>query len=928
MPNPAENDVSQLPTDQEALPPVPSADSHEAKPAAPGEIPATVDPYATMPFTLDRTGLSNVPSADIPAPPGYEIIGELGRGGMGVVYKARQPSLGRVVALKMILAGGHAGSAGLARFQSEAKAIARLQHPNVVAVYEVGEHEGKPFFSLEYCDGGSLDRQLGGIPIPPEKAAKLVQTLALAMQAAHDAHVIHRDLKPANVLLASSSSTGDSVDSTPKITDFGLAKRLDEAGQTHTGQVMGTPSYMAPEQAEGKKDIGPAADIYALGAILYECLTGRPPFRAATTIDTIMQVLADSPVSPRQLNAKVPKDLETICLKCLEKQPHHRYTSAAVLASDLHHFLAGEPIEARPAGQLERVVKWVKRRPAAAALVAACLLGVPGLVVLSVVAVSQWRNAVAALERERTTNREREIAKKKQEATQEATERFLASLRKRQDLSEWAVLNAIRSFEKANPDLDASARKAFTESLPLANRFRSVGAGACAAEGCHGKAIPTPELRGTVPISRYSHTVWSQRDRHARAHDSLLTERARLIEQNLLGLTDASQAEPQKNDFCISCHSPAQNLPLVLRSTGGVLEQGVGCEACHGRAERWLEPHASRSASGEWFPPEKSSREKASIGFIDNRLLILKAEGCVRCHVGSSNIDVNHDLLAAGHPWRPFEFTSHLARMEKHWAGRNNSGAHVWAVGQLVSARAALELLAYRANPRNNRPWPEFSEYNCSSCHHGLPGASWRLERAVWRSKSGQRDVRAPGEPHFSRWYLGVLYPYADQVPTDPILVKTIYELEVVMGHVNPLRQDAMKLADRCRSLLQSSAEALGRGRLLTFHAVRMSLGRQLARSGAAQFRTPEGSYDWEYGEQLALGLTAMSEGDITLEAQARELLGKFTGLGRSKGNRTSHSLERPLRDEVKSVQARDMERAFERLKVAFERQAAELPKR
>ncbi len=210
--------------------------------------------------------------------PGYEPLGELGRGGMGVVYRARQTALGRVVALKMILSGAHAGADDLARFRTEAEAIARLQHPNIVQIYEVGEHDGLPFFSLEFCGGGSLDRSLAGKPLPPRDAALLVVTLARAMQAAHEKGVIHRDLKPANVLLAE--------DGTPKITDFGLAKRLDAAGQTVTGSVMGTPSYMAPEQAEGKKAVGPAADVYALGAILYECLTGRPPFRAATALDT------------------------------------------------------------------------------------------------------------------------------------------------------------------------------------------------------------------------------------------------------------------------------------------------------------------------------------------------------------------------------------------------------------------------------------------------------------------------------------------------------------------------------------------------------------------------------------------------------------------------------------------------------------------
>jgi hypothetical protein len=316
--------------------------------------------------TLAPTGSAPAASSGASVP-GYEILRELGRGGMGVVYQARHLKLNRTVALKMILAGGHAGEADLARFQTEAEAIARLQHPNIVQVHEVGEHEGKPFFSLEFCAGGSLERKLAGTPLPPKEAASLVETLARAMQAAHEQHVIHRDLKPANVLLAE--------DGTPKITDFGLAKKLDEAGQTASGAVMGTPSYMAPEQAGGKSaGIGPLCDVYALGAILYECLTGRPPFKAASGLDTIMQVLSEEPLPPSRLQTKTPRDLETVCLKCLQKEPHKRYASAAALAEDLRRCQHGEPITARPVGRLERAWKWARRRPAAAALLAVSVL--------------------------------------------------------------------------------------------------------------------------------------------------------------------------------------------------------------------------------------------------------------------------------------------------------------------------------------------------------------------------------------------------------------------------------------------------------------------------------------------------------------------------------------------------------------------------
>jgi hypothetical protein len=335
--------------------------------------------------------------ADRAAVPGYEILGELGRGGMGVVYQARHQRLDRVVALKMILAGGHAGAAELARFRTEAEAIARLQHPNIVQIHEVGEHDGLPYFSLEFCPGGSLHNKLNGTPLPTRAAATLVGKLARAMHAAHEKGVIHRDLKPANVLLAE--------DGTPKVTDFGLAKKLDEAGQTQPGAVMGTPSYMAPEQAGGKsKEIGRACDTYALGAILYECLTGRPPFKAATPLDTILQVVSDEPVPPTQLQPRTPKDLETICLRCLQKEPDKRYASALALADDLGRFLRGEPVLARPVGAWERALKWARRRPTTAALVAVTGLAALALVGLAVGQLyqAQLRRARDAEEEQRT----------------------------------------------------------------------------------------------------------------------------------------------------------------------------------------------------------------------------------------------------------------------------------------------------------------------------------------------------------------------------------------------------------------------------------------------------------------------------------------------------------------------------------------------
>ncbi len=313
--------------------------------------------------------------------PGYEILGELGRGGMGVVYKARQSRLNRLVALKMVLAGAHAEKHQLARFRAEAEAVARLQHPYIVQIYEISEQDGCPFFSLEYVDGGTLAQKLNGAPQPPRLAAQFVRLIALAMHSAHQKGIIHRDLKPGNILLTTPTEHVSNPDSfqaesqaalrlygIPKVTDFGLAKHLDIQSQTRTGAILGTPSYMAPEQAEARAHaIGPATDVYALGAILYEMLTGQPPFEGDSSLTTIRQLLTEDPISPSRLH-KVPRDLETICLKCLEKDPAKRYPSAEELADDLHRFLKGEPIEARPVGWGGRTVKWTRRHPARAAL--------------------------------------------------------------------------------------------------------------------------------------------------------------------------------------------------------------------------------------------------------------------------------------------------------------------------------------------------------------------------------------------------------------------------------------------------------------------------------------------------------------------------------------------------------------------------------
>jgi hypothetical protein len=329
---------------------------------------------------------------DLPRIPGYEVEAVLGQGGVAVVFRARHLRLGRPVAIKMLLAGAYAGPTELMRFQLEAEAVAGLSHPNVVQIYESGEHEGRPFFTMELVEGGSLAQKLAAPPANTGRtrantggaqhvrwAAGLVATLADAVSAAHRAGIIHRDLKPGNILL--------SADGTPKISDFGLARRLKgEGGLTWTGTAVGTPSYMSPEQASDTAGpIGPATDVYGLGAVLYELLTGRPPFRSGTALETFRQVLTQEPVPPSRSNPQVPRDLETVCLKCLQKDARQRYTSAAALAEDLQRYLQGQVVTARPVSSFERTVKWIRRNKRVAGLSAIAVLALVAGTIVSLV---------------------------------------------------------------------------------------------------------------------------------------------------------------------------------------------------------------------------------------------------------------------------------------------------------------------------------------------------------------------------------------------------------------------------------------------------------------------------------------------------------------------------------------------------------------
>jgi WD40 repeat protein/serine/threonine protein kinase len=492
-------------------------------------------------------GTASKPGGPLPVVAGYEVLAEVGRGGMGVIYRARHLGLNCIVALKMIRAGARAGAAELARFRTEAEAVGRLQHPNILRVYDCGEAEGQPYLALEYVEGGSLKDRLDGTPWPAPAAARLLETLARAVDAAHQEHILHRDLKPSNILLQTSEVRGQksevrsqrsspassdlcplTSDLFPKVSDFGLAKRLDEgeagsAFQTQAGTILGTPSYMAPEQAapaEGKAGrralLGPATDVYALGAILYELLTGRPPFTGEAPLDVLLQVLHDEPVPVIRLRPTVPRDLATITHKCLAKEPARRYQSARELADDLHCFLEGQPIKARPIGVGERLVKWARRRPGIASLSLAVVLGTGVGLGL---AGWQWHQAERSAAAEALAHHK---ANKKTEAAERArlqVERLLVSaeidkantLCERGDLT-WGLLLLAQALDRAVRVDDADLERVIRICLPAWRQVFVVPKG----------SLPHADWVWDVAFSPDGKTVLTgSKDRTARLWDAL-----------------------------------------------------------------------------------------------------------------------------------------------------------------------------------------------------------------------------------------------------------------------------------------------------------------------------------------------------------------------------------------------------------------------
>jgi WD40 repeat protein/tRNA A-37 threonylcarbamoyl transferase component Bud32 len=468
-----------LPEDSDASDP----DSEKTCPQETTDTPAFV---ASMP--------------EYPDVPGYEILGRLGQGGMGIVYKARQRILNRLVALKMVLAGAHARPQDLVRFLAEAETVARLQHPHIVQIHDIGQQGGLPYLALEYAEGGSLAQKLRGTPLSAIESARLVETLARTMHFAHERGIVHRDLKPANVLLT--------LEGTPKVTDFGLAKTLEgSSGLTRTGDLLGTPSYMAPEQVEGRsQQIGPVTDIWALGAILYEMLTGRPPFKAASPMETLRLVSNQEPEPPGQLEPRVPRDLETICLKCLEKEATKRYANAWELADDLGRFLRDEPVLARPAGKLERLGRWCRRNPTVAALVVfVAVLLLAGTVGSTIAAIWLARIAADAEQARLEAVRQEEIARAEQAQAQEARGR------EREALADLNVTHGLTVAAQGDP---AQAVLWFAHAARLAGGDAEQEAAHRARVRFWSRRVPTPVRALPHPGQRLAQIAFHPQGRY------------------------------------------------------------------------------------------------------------------------------------------------------------------------------------------------------------------------------------------------------------------------------------------------------------------------------------------------------------------------------------------------------------------------------
>ncbi len=778
-------------------------------------------------------------AAALPAVAGYDVLDELGKGGMGVVYRARHRRLDRIVALKMIRAGDQAGPEELARFRTEAACQARLQHPNIVQIFEVGETDSGPYFALEFVDGAGLDKQIARTPQPARAAAELVETLARAVQHAHDKGLVHRDLKPSNILVT--------ADGTPKVGDFGLAKRLEgDAGQTQSGAVVGTPSYMAPEQAWGRNQaIGPTTDVYALGAILYEMVTGRPPFLGATPLDTVLQVRSQEPVPVRRLQPQVARDLETICLKCLEKEPARRYDSAAALADDLRRFLDGRPVRARPVSWWGRAVKWAKRRPA---LVAG------GSLALALV-LAAWIVGTVLVVREKNRAEEnlRLALKAMDEIVLEDLENQLpreANLGPERRATLQRTLTFYEDFTRANQNNPALQREQGRAYLRIAVIYSLLGQFDQAAaayrraitflEGLVAASPTSPAFRQELALCYYHFA--SQLGALAPAEVEVNYRQAASLQDRLAAdfpdvpeyRADLARTEINLGAWLSDHHQAEKGTPMMRQGlrrleqvTGqqpdqpehrfalaaGYIQLGLRVSADTDRVAAYRRALALFQPLVTAYPRQRY-REGLAVGYLDLGEALARLGQREQAEQASRQGIAVAKQLIADYPQVPI-YRTHLAGC------LNNLGNMLREAGQLREAEAAFReclehwrvvqrlapTVAATEDSRRKR-WVILANLANFLRLQGNPaGARPLLEEAVADQRAAlQGDPQNAGYRGFFQTHSGFLAETLEQLGDHAALAKTMAELVQVLPDTWESYQDAARFLVRCAALAEADA--------------------------------------------------------------------------------------------------------------------------